>query len=832
MKIESKSFALKNGFEVIRVDDKNKPTVSAQLFVRVGSNWENLQSAGYCHLVEHLVFKSTPKYPNNTAMKVVAQYGGEINAFTDYETTCYYININSEFLDIALSVLSEIVFFANFSDFEFQVERDVVIQELFQYENDPEDQFLSKLCDSFFKKSPYKKPIIGNLASLKNATLDSVANFYKNNYCPSNSFLVVSGGIKLSNKQISTYFDRLDSSKKVIRQKVTDRLESRFAKFTYLPSRFNKPRVALCLVSPSEREKDSVAFDIALKMIAGGKNSILYKHLFIEKKLISSMQLFSFRAIRKGATFIELIPRDDRVNDLIQNALDEIEKAKMFNLLESDFALAKKEMYHSYKFSFEHPESLAFALGNEHLLGSFKDYLNIGDRIKATTFDEISTILKKYLSEIGFFVFAKNQVDFTPKPPTIKKLLTRRDFQQLTLQQGFQLLVKSIKHNPTIGITLCISVGSTNEDTKHLGINNLTTNSLVFGTKKRNLYQMSEFCAQNGIILSVSSTSSLTTINLKLFPKSLFLAIGLLKELLFEPQFPSIHIANMRSTTISQLSMEKDDPISYSDKVFYQMLLGKTNNITNSFGTKTSLKSLSRRGVSIWHKDLLLQGKKVLTIVGDINIEKTIDFCQNIFGAWQAQERTITYQPTFKPNTKKRHRKNIGIKNQRIIHIGGFGPKMEKVKEVVAFSALTQIIGGSICSRMFKQLREELGICYSANFAFAATPFLGFFAAKTMVEKTSEQTAIKSIMTIFKQIKTDGVLDEELHSAKNYMLFQKKNLQGDSLSISNAIASLICMGYDYNFYLGGEKRIKEVNKSIVIEVAREYLNNFSQLVCE
>ena len=136
----------------------------------MGSAYETDEEAGYSHLMEHLVFKSTEKYPNNTLMDAAASLGTTLNAYTEYESTCYYLNVPSEYLKAGIELLYEIAFKANFSDREFRTEKKVVIEELKQYQNDPEDTFIENIPRLVLKDSPYNKLIIGNLSSLKKAT--------------------------------------------------------------------------------------------------------------------------------------------------------------------------------------------------------------------------------------------------------------------------------------------------------------------------------------------------------------------------------------------------------------------------------------------------------------------------------------------------------------------------------------------------------------------------------------------------------------------------------------------------------------------------------------
>ena len=167
MKVTSNK--LNNKFKVITARDNSNPLVCLQLYIRIGSAWEENNEAGYSHLTEHLVFKSTKEFPQNAIMNKVTNLGGTLNAYTEFDSTCFYVTLPSKFTEEGIEILSELAREANFSNTDFESEKKVVIEELKQFKNEPEDSFIEEIAADYFTKNPYKKPIIGNLNSLKKA---------------------------------------------------------------------------------------------------------------------------------------------------------------------------------------------------------------------------------------------------------------------------------------------------------------------------------------------------------------------------------------------------------------------------------------------------------------------------------------------------------------------------------------------------------------------------------------------------------------------------------------------------------------------------------------
>jgi len=139
-------------------------------------------------------------------------------------------------------------------------------------------------------------------------------------------------------------------------------------------------------------------------------------------------------------------------------------------------------------------------------------------------------------------------------------------------------------------------------------------------------------------------------------------------------------------------------------------------------------------------------------------------------------------------------------------------------------SVLAQIVGGDINSRMFDLLREKHGIAYSAEFDYDLLNDLGYFDMFAIVDKEKEDFAIELLLKMQADLKRDGVSESEITKAKNYILGQTLMEEESVLSQAQVISSLMALGYDYEFYLGREDRVKAVCGDGVMRILEEYFN--------
>ncbi|MDR1040103.1 MAG: insulinase family protein [Deltaproteobacteria bacterium] len=189
-------FVMENGLKVIMVPQQGLPAVAVRLVVKAGSASETRPDEhGLAHLVEHMVFKGTPSRGAEEITFEVERFGGDLNAYTDVQETCYHTEIPSEGLEAALGILADFVFRPAFDPEEFALEKEVVLEELRQDADCPE----VRLCEAFYedcfgKGHPLAHPVLGSTDSVSAASLGSLKEFHRRHYRPDNTFLVIAGG--------------------------------------------------------------------------------------------------------------------------------------------------------------------------------------------------------------------------------------------------------------------------------------------------------------------------------------------------------------------------------------------------------------------------------------------------------------------------------------------------------------------------------------------------------------------------------------------------------------------------------------------------------------
>jgi zinc protease len=170
---------LPNGLRVVMQQARFAPVVSLSMWVDVGSADETPDEAGLAHLHEHMIFKGTSRRGVGAIAAEVEGAGGEINAFTSFDQTCYYLSLGRDELALGLDILADAMSGATFDPAELKKEIEVVLEEIRLYRDMPAHYVSERVWAELFRAHPYGRPILGSRDVLANLKRADVLRFYR-----------------------------------------------------------------------------------------------------------------------------------------------------------------------------------------------------------------------------------------------------------------------------------------------------------------------------------------------------------------------------------------------------------------------------------------------------------------------------------------------------------------------------------------------------------------------------------------------------------------------------------------------------------------------------
>lgn len=393
---------LPNGLEVYTVQDRATPTVSIQVWYRVGSKHDPEGRSGFAHLFEHIMFKSTKNMPSEMMDRLTEDVGGFNNATTFDDSTAYYEVVPSNYLQTLLWAEAERLGSLTVDDTNFKSERDVVKEEFrFRVLAPPYGRLFYAIEKHSFTTHPYRRPGIGSIEELDAATIDDVRAFHQTFYRPDNAILIVVGDFEQQQVDgwIDQYFTPIAKPDSVI-PKVTTQEPARTEEKRieeYAPN-VALPAVALTWLTPSASHADAIPLFVAATILSEGESSRLQEKLvrgeisqevFANADLREDLGLFGIVSImgsdHEPAEAEKLIRAE--LAALAEKGVPAAELEKAKNLIVTS-ALRERET----------SNGKGFALGEVLILQHDPSIVNTGlGKVQATTAADIQRVVKKYL---------------------------------------------------------------------------------------------------------------------------------------------------------------------------------------------------------------------------------------------------------------------------------------------------------------------------------------------------------------------------------------------------------------------------------------------------
>ncbi len=185
-----------SGLRIVTEEVPSVRSAAVGIWVNVGSRDEAPATAGASHFLEHLLFKGTT---SRTALEIsssIESVGGEMNAFTSKEYTCFYARVIDTDLPMAIDVVSDLITSSIVTELDVDAERKVVLEEIAMRDDDPSDLVHDLFSDTYYGDTPIGRPILGTVDSIQGMSRNTVFNYYKKKYLPQDLVVAVAGNIK------------------------------------------------------------------------------------------------------------------------------------------------------------------------------------------------------------------------------------------------------------------------------------------------------------------------------------------------------------------------------------------------------------------------------------------------------------------------------------------------------------------------------------------------------------------------------------------------------------------------------------------------------------
>jgi zinc protease len=398
--IDVSTFTLKNGMQVVVIPDHRAPVVTHMVWYKAGAADEPQGKAGIAHLLEHLMFKGTPKYPNGAFSRIVRANGGDENAFTTQDYTAYFQRVMKDRLPLVMELEADRMQNLVLTDENVLPERAVVQEERRERtENEPSGLLAEQLDAALFLAHPYGKPVIGWMTEVAALTRQDALDFYARFYEPDNAILIVAGDVKPNEVKTlaERYYGPLENRRPPVeRQRTVEPPPNAERRVIMRDARASSPSWQRQYISPAARhlpQREELALSLLADIVGGGNQSRLYQQLTVEKKIAAyAGAWFSADQLDYGTIGVYAAPNTGISVEEVEKAVDAVlSDVVTKGVTQDELDRSRNSMIASATYLLDSQDQLARIFGVALTTGqSVDDVLNWEKDISQVTLEDVN----------------------------------------------------------------------------------------------------------------------------------------------------------------------------------------------------------------------------------------------------------------------------------------------------------------------------------------------------------------------------------------------------------------------------------------------------------
>ncbi len=855
--IAYETYKLANGLTVILSEDHRLPLVTVNLWYHVGPANEKPGRTGFAHLFEHMMFQGSKNVGEDGHLKSMQGAGAtDLNGTTSFDRTNYYETVPSNQLELALWLESDRMGFLleTLDQAKLSNQQDVVRNERRQsYENRPYGLMNEAIYQNLFPKGhPYHASIIGSHADIEAVRLDDVREFFTQYYTPNNASLVIVGDFDRAKLKamINKYFGTLKAGPAVPaidvqtppitaerRVIVTDKIEL--------------PRLALAWITPATYQPGDADADLAAEVLAGGKTSRLYRRLVYDLQIAQSVSADQ-ESFELGSVFtIEATARPGVSLEKLEQVIDaEIAALRDKGPTREEVERVRNGTLSGIVHSLDTLGGLADRFNRyEHYLKDPGFLPRDVARYNAVTPESIRKFVAGSLRREARLVVqgvpGEKVIEDVPRggerAPVAPWPRTPKDWRavrpkpgpagqfalpvpkQFVLPNGLTVLLVERHLLPLISANLVVLAGSDANPASKPGLSSFTAAMLDEGTHTRSSQQLAEAIESLGASISAGSSTDSSAVSLFTLTHTADAAFGLFADVVLNPAFSAEEMERQRSSRLTQLVQQHDNPTAESQRVSNLALYGKAHPYGyTELGTAASVGSLTPQDLQGFWKTGYQPNNAALIVAGDITEAQLRQLAAKHFGAWAGSAK--------RPGAVVAPQVESG--EVLIVDRPGAPQTVLRLAEVattraspdyVPLEVLNGTLGGLFASRINLNLREKHGYTYGANSRFVYRRGPGPFLVGTSVRTDATVPAVKEMFNELKGIRAAPVTPAELALSKDAFSRSLPGLFETSDEAAATSAQLFVYGLPLNYFNTLPASIQAVTAADVLRVARQYV---------
>jgi zinc protease len=858
-------YNLDNGLRVLLFPDQTKETVTVNVTYHVGSKHENYGETGMAHLLEHLVFKGSPKHKDIPAE--LSSHGARPNGTTWTDRTNYFetFSANEKNINWALSMESDRMVNSFIAKKDLDSEMTVVRNEFERGENSPFRITLQKMAASAYMWHNYGKSTIGARSDLENVPIDRLKAFYKMYYQPDNATLIVAGKFEEVDMiaLVDKYFSPIPKPERVIRPLYTAEPAQDGEKSVTIRRVGDVQMTGAAYHIPAGSHEDYAAIDVLSQILGDTPSGRLHKAL-VEGKLASRVYGFNFQWQEPGLAiyFAEVDKKADlgSASDAMVSVLEELSAEP---ITDEEVERSKRNLLKNIELSFNSSERIALNLSEWLGMGDWRLYFLHRDRIEQVTTSDVQRVANTYLQrnnrtaghfiptdkpariEIPAVISVNDMVkDYQGRAkiaagevfePSFDNIDSRTVVTQLSNGSELSLLSKKTRGESVVA-SIMMSMG-TEKSLQNLGtVGDATSAMLMRGTSELSRQEIQDEFDKLKAQVSVSGGADWLVANITTTRENLPSALLLMHKVLSDPGFDKTEFEQYKSTLKVDIEQNLQDP--------QQLALNEYGRKQNPYKKGhpnyqptfeeylESINNLKLSDLKAFHKSFFGGNHMKIGVVGDFDQAQIKTDLESLYGSWKSKNAYVRVEDPYVEVAASPTDFDTPDKENATFVAAIMLPVGENSDDAAALELGNYIFGGGFLnSRLATRLRQKDGLSYGAGSFMTMNPednkaTLGAYAICAPQNLAKVEVGFKEELS---RMLKDGFTDEEIKSAKSGLLQGKKVSRAQDMELVRTLRGNLILDRTMQWNKAYEQRLAALTADDVKRVMNQYLKleNFS-----
>jgi zinc protease len=853
-------YRLPNGLRVVLFPDPTKPTFTVNVTYFVGSKHEGYGEAGMAHLLEHLLFKGTPRHTN--IPQALTERGARPNGTTWLDRTNYFETMPASDANLswALSFEADRMVNSFIAKKDLDSEMTVVRNELERGENDPHSVLLRRVMSAAFLFHNYGKPTIGTRADLENVPIERLQAFYRKYYRPDNAMLVLAGRFDEARalQLIQDTFGKVRAPSEAVPRTYTEE-----------PTQDGEREVTLRRVGetaslnalyhvPEGAHPDFAAIDVLTHVLGDNPSGRLYKALVEPKKASRAgaynLQLQDPGVLVFGAQLREGQPLEAARQTLLQT----VEGAVSTPFTEEEVARAKTSLLKQVELILNDSERAAIHLSEWAAIGDWRLLFLHRDRIEAVKSEDVTRVAATYLKTsnrtLGQFIPTPKperaelppRVDvaamlqgytgraavaqgeaFDPSPANIEARVQRSEVGGLKVA----LLPKKTR-GQMVNVVINLRWGTEQAVMGREYGAKVAGAMLLRGTRTKSRQQIKDTFDRLKARVGVDGGSLGAAVSVETLRENLPEVLRLVAEVLREPAFDAREFALLQQERLAAMEKARSEPDTQGGYA-YRRALGSHYPKGHPYYAPTveedlaGVKAVTLEQVRAFHREFYGASQGELAAVGDFEAKQLTALVSELFGGWKspapyarvpqrfndAAPRALALETPDKANAIFLAGQNLKLKDDHpdwpALMLGNF-----------------MFGGGFLNSRLATRIRQKDGLSYGVSSSLSAGPLdeVGAFSTYAIY---APQNAEKLEAALREELRTaleKGFTAEELQKARGGLLEYRQTGRAQDGGLARTLASYLYYGRTLEHDAALEQRMAKLTTEEVRQAMARHVD--------